>query len=236
MIKRLLKHLFPARLRMRLLHGYTVCWKNTSRRRFAACGRHSQLIPPLTLDPGLVTLEDHTRLQEGIRLISSGGRLVVKKYSAISAGCTIVPGAHVPTVGLPQFLSITHINDKESTIVVEEDVWVGTCCLLLSHCRIGRGAVIGAGSTVTKAVPPYAVAVGSPCRIIATRFPIEQILRHEASLYPPEERMSREALEELFTTTYAGLRSIGTDQLSEEDKLALAKAKSAYEIPEYADR
>jgi hypothetical protein len=50
------------------------------------------------------------------------------------------------------------------------DVWIGQSALVLAGVKIGTGAVIGAGSVVTKDVPPYAVAVGNPCRVRRFRF------------------------------------------------------------------
>jgi acetyltransferase-like isoleucine patch superfamily enzyme len=54
-------------------------------------------------------------------------------------------------------------------IVVEDDVWVGNAAILLDGVTIGRGAVVGAGSVVTHDVPPGAVAVGNPARVIRQR-------------------------------------------------------------------
>lgn len=53
-------------------------------------------------------------------------------------------------------------------IIVEDGVWIGYGCIILSGVRIGTGAVIGAGSVVCKDVPPYAIYAGG--RIIGNRF------------------------------------------------------------------
>lgn len=66
--------------------------------------------------------------------------------------------------------------------VVEDDVWLGHNCTILPSChRIGRGAVIGAGAIVGKDVPPYAIMVGSPARLVRYRFPEETIAAIEAT-------------------------------------------------------
>ena len=65
-----------------------------------------------------------------------------------------------------------------STLEVGHDAWVGAGTLILRGCtRIGIGAVIGAGSVVTKDVPDFAIAVGNPARVIRMRFPEEQCQR-----------------------------------------------------------
>ena len=53
-------------------------------------------------------------------------------------------------------------------IWIEEDAWIGAGAILLPGVRIGQGAIIGAGSVVTKDIPPGVVAVGNPCRVIST--------------------------------------------------------------------
>ncbi len=63
--------------------------------------------------------------------------------------------------------------------VVGNDVWIGCNAVVLGGVTIGDGAVIGAGSVVTKDVLPYSVVVGNPAREIKKRFPeeiIEQLL------------------------------------------------------------
>jgi acetyltransferase-like isoleucine patch superfamily enzyme len=50
------------------------------------------------------------------------------------------------------------------------DVWIGQGALVRAGVKIGTGAIIGAGAIVTRDIPPYAIAVGSPCRTIRFRF------------------------------------------------------------------
>lgn len=60
-------------------------------------------------------------------------------------------------------------------VSVGNDVWIGQSVELMSGIRIGDGAVIGAGAVVTKDVPPYAIVVGVPAKIIRYRFDKEKI-------------------------------------------------------------
>lgn len=61
-------------------------------------------------------------------------------------------------------------NNREYSIVIEDDCWISAHCILLSGAHIGKGSVIGAGSIVSKTIPPYSVAVGNPAKIIRNRF------------------------------------------------------------------
>jgi maltose O-acetyltransferase len=53
-----------------------------------------------------------------------------------------------------------------SPITIADDVWLGGGVIVLPGVTIGRASVIGAGSVVTKDIPPGVVAVGNPCRVL----------------------------------------------------------------------
>ena len=55
-----------------------------------------------------------------------------------------------------------------SPIKINDDVWIGTGAIILKGVQIGRGAIIAAGSIVTKDVPSYAIVGGNPAKIIGT--------------------------------------------------------------------
>jgi|TARA_R110001606_G_C15384505_1_gene650833 acetyltransferase-like isoleucine patch superfamily enzyme len=60
-------------------------------------------------------------------------------------------------------------------INIGNDVWVGSKATIMSGVTIGDGAVIGSGAVVAKDIPPYAIVVGNPSKIIKYRFTEEQI-------------------------------------------------------------
>ncbi|MHC4943846.1 MAG: CatB-related O-acetyltransferase [Planctomycetota bacterium] len=61
-------------------------------------------------------------------------------------------------------------------LTVGNDVWLGTNAIILPSCsEIGHGAVVGAGSVVNKNIPPYAIVVGNPARVVRYRFAPEII-------------------------------------------------------------
>lgn len=75
---------------------------------------------------------------------------------------------------------------KDLKIVIEDDVWIGFGSIVFTGVHIGRGAIIAAGSIVTKDVPPYAIVAGNPAQIKGYRFTEEQISEHEKTLYGKE--------------------------------------------------
>jgi len=59
---------------------------------------------------------------------------------------------------------------RSSRVVIGNDVWIGHNVTIMGGVNVGDGAVIGSGSIVTKDIPPYAVAVGNPAKVIKFRF------------------------------------------------------------------
>ena len=66
-------------------------------------------------------------------------------------------------------------NDIPNPVNIGHDVWVGSNSTVLGGVTIGNGAVVGDGAVVNKDVPPYAVVVGVPAKIIKYRFDDEKI-------------------------------------------------------------
>lgn len=102
----------------------------------------------------------------------------IGKFCSISWGVSISGGGHNyncitphPFVHLPSFGIVATKTDLEiKRISIGNDVWIGMNSCILQGTTIGDGAVIGAGSVVTKNVPPYAVVVGNPAKILKYRF------------------------------------------------------------------
>jgi acetyltransferase-like isoleucine patch superfamily enzyme len=81
-------------------------------------------------------------------------------------------------------------GDRHS-LKVSDDVWIGHGAIILTPVCVGRGAVVAAGSVVTKDVPPYAIVAGNPARVLRMRFTPEQIIEHERLLQQAEGRSSK---------------------------------------------
>ncbi len=95
-------------------------------------------------------------------------------YSAIG-----FPVRYAPWVGSHRFPS-PYADEKA---VIESDVWLGYGVIVLTGVTVGRGAVVAAGSVVTKDIPPYSIAAGVPACVVGQRFAdAATIARHEAAI------------------------------------------------------
>jgi len=104
-------------------------------------------------------------------------KLIIGNYCSIANETVFIlhDEHHVDTVSTFPFKNhVLKENEPEAfskgNIVIDDDVWIGYRCMILSGVHIGQGAVIAAGAVVTKDIPPYAIAGGVPARVIKYRF------------------------------------------------------------------
>lgn len=94
---------------------------------------------------------------------------------------------------------------SKGNIVVEDDVWIGFRSTILSGVHIGQGAIVAAGSVVTKDVPPYAIVGGIPAKVIKYRFSPEiigELLKVDYS------KLTEEMIKDHITDLYADLKDM----------------------------
>ncbi|EFO33189.1 chloramphenicol O-acetyltransferase [Roseibium sp. TrichSKD4] len=113
-----------------------------------------------------------------------GDKLVIGKFCALAQGTTfIMSGANHAMTGFSTYpfhifgetwregfderIIFDHIRGDT---VVGNDVWFGTNSTILPGVEIGCGAIIGANAMASKNVPPYAVVVGNPGKVVRLRF------------------------------------------------------------------
>ncbi len=129
-----------------------------------------------------VGLADFVTLEGNGGTISIGAGTTVNAFSRIVAHNGITIGAGCAIAQFVAILDHDHAfksgeaagmsGYRTASVVIGDHVWIGDKATILRGTRIGDGVVIGAGAVVNKDVPPYSLAVGSPCRILPRR-PVE---------------------------------------------------------------
>ena len=88
-------------------------------------------------------------------------------------------------------------------LIIGDRVWIGTRCTILPGVsEIGRGALIAANTTINKKVPPYAIVMGNPAKIVGFRMRPEKIIAFEESIYSEEERIPIQVLKDNYDKYY----------------------------------
>lgn len=114
---------------------------------------------------GTVKINSNTFIGEYVCIYGHGG-VEIGQNTLIAMHTCIVSANH--TIPDKKTL-IRSQGDILLPIKIGDDVWIGAGCKILGGVTIGDGCVVGAGSVVTKSLPPYSIAVGVPAKVIKYR-------------------------------------------------------------------
>jgi acetyltransferase-like isoleucine patch superfamily enzyme len=114
----------------------------------------------------LLHVGDDTYIGEMNNLRAAGGIRIGKKC-LISQGVSIISSNH--SIERDRPITDQPSRTDRAGVVIEDDVWIGTNATILPGVRIGRGAIVAAGSVVTSAVSEYDIVAGVPARFLKKR-------------------------------------------------------------------
>jgi acetyltransferase-like isoleucine patch superfamily enzyme len=151
---------------LRIMHFYA--YTHVRQRRLLTLGREVRIAPNVSFaNAERIALGD--AVQVGARCSLWAGRTA--SWIRVGPRTTFGPECFVTAAdyGLAAGQRITDQPMAERDITIGADCWIGTRAILTAGISIGDGAVIGAGSVVTKDVPAGAIAVGVPARVVKMR-------------------------------------------------------------------
>jgi acetyltransferase-like isoleucine patch superfamily enzyme len=122
-----------------------------------------------------IEIGDDTSIQDRCILV---GDISVGRYCIFSLNVLITSGTHYPHIR-PEWT----IRDQDDyvrndpilaaqhskPVSIEDDCWLGVNSVILAGVTVGKGCVIGANSVVTRSIPPYSVAAGTPAQVVGSR-------------------------------------------------------------------
>jgi acetyltransferase-like isoleucine patch superfamily enzyme len=108
-----------------------------------------------------ITIGEHSIINQRVLLDGRGGKLII--------GNNVDIAQEVNIWTLEHDVHDDYHLDKGGNVVIEDYVWVASRVTILPGVTIGRGAVIAAGSIVTKDVPPLSIVGGIPAKVIGQR-------------------------------------------------------------------
>jgi acetyltransferase-like isoleucine patch superfamily enzyme len=127
---------------------------------------------------------DFTYLSQRVTIMNC----TIGKFCSIAQGVNACLGTHPSSKFVsthPAFFSLSKQNgmtfsdknyfEEMGKTKIGNDVWIGVNAIIMDNITIGNGAIIGAGAVVTKDIPPYAIAAGTPAKIVRYRFTEDEI-------------------------------------------------------------
>ncbi|WP_346345140.1 CatB-related O-acetyltransferase [Mucilaginibacter sp. dw_454] len=110
---------------------------------------------------------DGTSLGEMNSIRASGGEVIIGKNCLISQFVNIIGSNH--SINKNETIKDQLWDDIKTGVVIGNDVWIGCGSTILPGVKIGDGAIVAAGSVVTKDVAPYTIIGGVPASFIKNR-------------------------------------------------------------------
>lgn len=137
----------------------------------------------VTIEPGchiargsrvapITSFGEGTRVN-GPGLFKGAAPITIGRYCAIGDGVRMVSSNHETDwanlqVSLQRRLGFGRLQ-HDQPIAVGHNVWIGDAVIILAGVSVGDGAIIGAGAVVTRDIPPFAIAVGNPAKVLRNR-------------------------------------------------------------------
>lgn len=122
---------------------------------------------------GSLVIGARTTIQPRCQFSAYKGTIQIGEDVQIAPACAFYPYNHGLSSDVP--MKQQPLTSKGG-IHIEDDVWLGYGVIVLDGVRIGKGAVVGAGSVVVQDIPANAVAVGVPAKVVKTRDKVTQAI------------------------------------------------------------
>jgi acetyltransferase-like isoleucine patch superfamily enzyme len=132
----------------------------------AKVGRRVVYYPGLWISPPQkLIIGDDVDLALNVLITSSGG-VKIGDRTLVGYGTKILSSNHI----IPdRSVRIFDAGHESNEVTIANDVWIGSGCTILPGVNIGEGAVIAAGSVVTRDVEPFVIVAGTPAKVIKVR-------------------------------------------------------------------
>ena len=141
--------------------------------KFKSTGRCCRIASGVFIYPDQVVLGNFCFLGRGCYL---DGSIVIGDYTMLAGNVAIVGGDH--SFDSPAVLMRDSGREHWRTTVIGKDAWVGYGATILNGVKIGDGAIVAAGSVVTRDVAPYSIVAGNPAKVLKMRFSISDQKLH----------------------------------------------------------
>lgn len=124
-------------------------------------------------------------------LISPGTQIIASESISIGSNTMFASGCYVSDSDWHDTYDRTRELDKHAPIVIGENCWLGVRVIVGKGVTIGDNSIIGAGSVVTRDIPPNCIAAGNPARVVR-ELDATRPMRKRSELFAEPERVNRD--------------------------------------------
>lgn len=135
-----------------------------------------------------IYIGDNVFIPSGATFLSSNAKIKIGNNVMFGPNVMIATGNHrFDVLGEFMFNVKEKRKQDDEDVVIENDVWIGMNAIILKGVHIGEGCVIGAGTIISKSIPPFSIVTNNGGTRIRPRFTLEQIENHKAQLNKHDE-------------------------------------------------
>lgn len=125
-------------------------------------GRRVGILGPFTVvNPRNVRIGNECGINHNVFILGRS-KIVIGDGVVLSAGAMLIDSG----LRLEGFARAEFPAHVDSYVIIEDGAWIGAGAIILPGVTVGTKSVVGAGSVVTRDVPPYTVVAGNPARIL----------------------------------------------------------------------
>ena len=142
------------------------------------CGKDVYIGDNCTFTYENVLIGNKTSIGKNCVIQSKHGKIIIGENVMLGPGVNIHGGDHpIHEIG-KKLYECSKEGCYDGEVIIENDCWIGANAIILKKVKIGTGSIVGAGSIVTKDIPPYSVYVGSHSSKIYQRFNDDDLMKH----------------------------------------------------------
>ena len=145
---------------------FNLIKSNYLRIQGAKVGKRVTFYPGIKINPSMnIRIGNHVDLAWGVIITTKGG-VDIGDRTLIGYRTQILSANHIIPEKEGKIFDSGHSYER---VIIENDVWIGANCIITAGVQISEGAIVAAGSVVTKDVRPFTIVGGVPAKLIKLR-------------------------------------------------------------------
>lgn len=153
---------------------------------FGSCGKNVRIAYDCDIKPPKnIYIGNNSQIGPHSLFWSTRAKIIIGDNVLMGPNITIITGDHRTDIIGRHIIEISDdekLPEHDLDVIIENGVWIGSNVTILKGVTLGEGAVVAAGSVVTKNIEPYGIYAGVPAKKIKNRFDNEMLKEHKKIL------------------------------------------------------